>query len=98
MYLKAAHEQIGADPEASEKLGQVRKLQEELLDCLERGEEPPAEMREQLAALNEEVQASSRYQSLIAAQTNFDKLMEKVNQAIGKGIKAGQQSRIILSS
>ncbi len=37
-----------------------------------------------------------RYQSLISAQANFDKLMDKVNQSIGSGVKEGEQSRIIL--
>jgi len=51
-----------------------------------------------LARLSEEMQASTRYQSLIAAQANFDKLVEKVNQSIAEGVKAGEQSRIILPS
>jgi hypothetical protein len=44
------------------------------------------------------MQASSRYQSLISAQANFDRLMEKVNQAIARGLKEGEKSRIILPS
>lgn len=95
-YLKAAHNEIGADAEATEKLTQMRQIQEELLAFLDRDEEPPEELREKLGDLSQEVQASTRYQSLISAQSNFDKLMESVNQAIGKGIRAGEESKIIL--
>ncbi len=42
------------------------------------------------------MQVSTRYQSLIASQANFDKLMDLVNQAIGEGIRAGEQSGIIV--
>ena len=79
-------------------LNEMRELQERMLAALERGEEPAEEARERLAELSEEVQRSQRYQSLISAQSNFDKLMDKVNQAIGKGIREGEQSRIILPS
>jgi hypothetical protein len=43
------------------------------------------------------LQASSTYQRLVAAQTNFDKLMAKVNQAIALGMEEGGKSRIILA-
>ena len=43
------------------------------------------------------LQASAAYQGLVAAQSNFDKLLQRVNEEIGKGIEAGSQSRIILS-
>lgn len=95
-YLKAAHKQIGEDRDAAAKLNQIRDLQERLLGYLDRNEEPPEDLRNQLGELSQEMQASARYQSLISAQANFDKLMEKVNLAIGKGIKAGEESRIIL--
>ena len=35
---------------------------------------------------------------LVAAQTNFEKVMYKVNQTVAEGIEAGAQSRIIISS
>jgi hypothetical protein len=37
------------------------------------------------------------YQALAAAQSNFDRLMMRVNEEIAKGIEAGEQSRIILA-
>lgn len=97
-YLKAAHREIGDDREATEMMNRMRELQEKLLELLDRGEEPPEELRQELGGLSEEVQGSTRYQALISAQANFDKLMDRVNQAIGRGIRAGEESRIILSS
>jgi hypothetical protein len=44
------------------------------------------------------VQASPVYQQLVAAQTNFDKILRRVNEEISRGMEAGAQSRIILPS
>ena len=38
------------------------------------------------------------YQSLVASQSNFEKLLARVNEEIGKGMEMGAQSRIILPS
>jgi len=97
-YLRAAMREIDADEEAKGCLDSIRELQEKLFGFLEKEEEPPEDLRDDLARLSEEMQASTRYQSLIAAQANFDKLVEKVNQSIAEGVKAGEQSRIILPS
>lgn len=96
MYLKAAHREIADDRESNEMLTKMRELQEKIVDHFNREEEPPPELETELAALTEQMQASSRYQSLIASQANFDKLMDRVNQAIGEGIRAGEQSGIIV--
>jgi cell fate (sporulation/competence/biofilm development) regulator YlbF (YheA/YmcA/DUF963 family) len=95
-YLKAAHREISDDRESSEMLTKMRELQEKIVDHFNREEEPPQELEIELAELTEQMQASSRYQSLIAAQANFDKLMDRVNQSIGEGIRAGEQSGIIV--
>ncbi len=95
-YLKAAHREIGDDAESNALMQKMRELQEKIIDHLNREEEPPQELESELAALTEKMQASSRYQSLIASQANFDKLMDQVQQAIGEGIRAGEQSGIIV--
>ncbi len=97
-YLRSAMREIDGDEEAKVMLDRIRALQEQLIGCLEREEEPPEELRQELGTLSEEMQASSQYQSLISAQANFDKLMEKVNLSIAQGVKEGEQSRIILPS
>lgn len=95
-YLKAAHREIADDGESNEMLTRMRDLQEKIVDHFNREEEPPQELENELATLTEQMQASPRYQSLIASQANFDKLMDRVNQAIGEGIRAGEQSGIIV--
>lgn len=95
-YLKAAHREIADDRESNEMLTRMRELQEKIVDHFNREEEPPQELENELATLTEQMQVSTRYQSLIASQANFDKLMDRVNQAIGEGIRAGDQSGIIL--
>jgi len=95
-YLRASHREIADDRESNEMLTKMRELQEKIVDHFNREEEPPQELETELAELTEQMQASSRYQSLIAAQANFDKLMDRVNQSIGEGIRAGEQSGIIV--
>ena len=75
----------------------MRKLQAEILAHLEKGEEPPEDLRQRLETVSEEMQTSTRYQALISAQANFDKLMEKVQESIGLGIRAGEESRIVIA-
>lgn len=94
--LKEAHQKINEDREATTRINEMRELQTEMLQQLERGEEPPEEKREQLESLSQELQSSTRYQALVAAQTNFDKVMEKVQESIGSGIRAGEESRIVI--
>jgi len=40
----------------------------------------------------------SAFQRLVASQTNFEKVMYKVNETVAKGIEEGAQSRIIIAS
>jgi len=96
-YLKAAHEEISTDKDATSQINNMRKLQTEIMGFLEKGEEPPEDLRHQLESLSEDMQTSTRYQALISAQANFDKLMEKVQESIGSGIRAGEESRIVIA-
>lgn len=97
-YLKSARRDIDDDREATEALGRMREMQGRLFQHVERGEEPPTELVTEYRELQEEMQQSVRFQSWISAQANFDKLMEKVNRAIDRGIQKGDESRIILPS
>jgi cell fate (sporulation/competence/biofilm development) regulator YlbF (YheA/YmcA/DUF963 family) len=97
-YLKTAHREIEEDEEARTKLGRIDELRGQLAGYLERDEEAPQELLDDLTKLSEEVQTSVKFQSLIAAESNFNKLMDRVHGAIGSGIKAGEQSKIIIPS
>jgi len=97
-YLKAANQELADDREATELLNELRTLQEKVLGHIDQGEEIPEELRTQMDELQGKVQGSTRYQMLVSTQANFEKLMDKVNQEIGQGIKAGEESRIIIPS
>ena len=97
-YLNASNRDLADDREATETLNEMRALQERILAHISKGEDPPEELQQEYSGFQEKVQTSSKYQSLISSQLNFDKLMDKVHHAIGRGIKKGQESRIIISS
>jgi cell fate (sporulation/competence/biofilm development) regulator YlbF (YheA/YmcA/DUF963 family) len=97
-YLQAAQREIADDREATEMLNRLRTLQETLVAQVGRGEQPTEEQEREYDELQERIQTTVRSQSLIASQTNFDKLMERVHRAIGEGIRKGEKSRIILPS
>jgi hypothetical protein len=52
-------------------------------------------MEQELDQLLQTVQANSLYQRFIAANENFDKVMQQVNQWMLEGIKKGAASPII---
>jgi cell fate (sporulation/competence/biofilm development) regulator YlbF (YheA/YmcA/DUF963 family) len=96
--LKRANEWLSDDREAVERLNRLSDLQGSITQALQRGNEPSAEEREEYESLAESLQGMSVYQAVVAAQSNFERLMGRVNDEISKGIEAGEQSRIILSS
>jgi cell fate (sporulation/competence/biofilm development) regulator YlbF (YheA/YmcA/DUF963 family) len=96
--LKRANERLSDDRDAVAKLNRLADLQESVTRSLRSGVEPPEEMQDEYERLAGEVQGSSAYQAMVAAQSNFDRLMMRVNEEIARGIEAGEQSRIILPS
>lgn len=97
-YLQAANKDVADDRDATELLNRAKELQEKAVSHLEKGEEPPEDVKEELDEVRSKVQSSPRYQSLVAAQSNFDKLMQKVQNAIRDGMKKGEESRIVMPS
>jgi cell fate (sporulation/competence/biofilm development) regulator YlbF (YheA/YmcA/DUF963 family) len=93
--LKRANERLMADGALKAKLEELRTLQVGVEEKLERGQEPPADVRTQMDALLGVVQASPIYQGFVAAQANFDKLMTRLNEQMFEGIRLGGESRII---
>jgi len=95
--VKRSSEALGNDREASTILRQMEQIRRDAQALMDRGGEPPAEVEAQLDALLQQVQGNAAYQRAVAAQENFDKLMLRVNQWIGDGIRAGATSPIILA-
>jgi cell fate (sporulation/competence/biofilm development) regulator YlbF (YheA/YmcA/DUF963 family) len=94
--LRRANRRVAEERDLNEKLDRLAEVQRGLLAAMERGETPGPELRAEYDRLLEEVQAEPAYQALVAAQENFDRLMRRVNDAIARGVEAGEQSRIIL--
>jgi len=96
--FKRASQRLSDDREAVSRLNRLQSLEEGFQTALQQGAEPSLEEQQEYQRLAEEVQVMPGYQSLAAAQSNFDRLMLRVNEEIARGIEAGEQSRIILST
>lgn len=94
--LRRANLKVAEERELNEQLQRLAQTQREVLEHIDRGEKPPDSLREAYESTLSEAQAHPAYQALVAAQENFDRLMRRVNDAIGRGIDAGEKSRIIL--
>lgn len=93
--LRRADEGLKADAEASKLLGELQEFDEKLREAISSGNEPDASLVEQYESARRKIEALANYQAFIAAQMNFDKLMQKVNARILEGLKKGAESPII---
>jgi len=93
--VKRSSDSLASDVESSTMLRRMEAIQKEAQAMIQRGEQPGAEMEQELDQLLETVQVNASYQRAVAAQENFDKLMLRVNQWIADGIKTGAASPII---
>ncbi len=96
--FKRASQRMSDDREAVTRLNRLQHLEETFTAAIQGGTEPPLDEQQEYERLVGEVQAMPGYQALASAQSNFDRLMLRVNEEIAKGIEAGEQSRIILST
>ena len=95
--VKRSIEAADGDSELAALRTELVGLEGRIEASLKAGEEPDADTAAAYEGAVSRLQASAIYQSLVAAQSNFDKLMAKVNQAIAQGMEEGGQSRIILA-
>lgn len=93
--LKRANDRLMEEGDLRTALERLRALQLAVAGQLDTGVEPTVEQQREIDGLVSKVQGHSTYQSVVAAQANFDKLMMKVNEWILDGIKQGSASRII---
>ena len=96
--LKKAIDAADNDRPLVELRNRIQKLEEQLEAMLRGGNEPDEEFKKSYYAASEELQAMPAFQSLVASQANFEKVMHKVNDTVARGIEEGAQSKIILSS
>ena len=84
------------DREINELTRRLEALESRVHDALEQGKKPEAEVQNEYETAVSRLQASSTYQRLVAAQANFDRIVQRVNQTIAQGLDEGAQSRIII--
>jgi cell fate (sporulation/competence/biofilm development) regulator YlbF (YheA/YmcA/DUF963 family) len=93
--LLRARDALDEDKDLAEKLKRMEQLSVELQQRVARGEEPEQAHADEYDRLFGDVQSSVTYQRLVAAQTNFDKVMHHVQEQMLEGMRKGAQSRII---
>jgi cell fate (sporulation/competence/biofilm development) regulator YlbF (YheA/YmcA/DUF963 family) len=96
--LKRASEAVDQERELVELRNQLRGLEERIEASLRAGKEPEEDVAQAYQTAAEELQTKPLFQRFIAAQSNFDKMMYKVNETMAQGLQEGAKSRIILSS
>jgi cell fate (sporulation/competence/biofilm development) regulator YlbF (YheA/YmcA/DUF963 family) len=93
--VKRANESLQEDKALLSSLQRMDQLRTEAQGMLQHGQQPTAEMEQELDQLLTKVQESMLYQRVLSANENFDKVMMQVNQWILEGIKKGATSSII---
>jgi cell fate (sporulation/competence/biofilm development) regulator YlbF (YheA/YmcA/DUF963 family) len=93
--LRSANELVREQEELRTKMDALTNLAQSIDEVAGQGSEPSPEQVEQYNALLSEIQADAKYQGVVAAQSNFDKLMLRVNELILDGMRKGAASPII---
>lgn len=96
--LDRARERFSSDKDAVERVNKLAQLEGEIAKALQQNQEPTEAEREVYESTFAELQGNASYQGMIAAQSNFDRILSKVNEEISKGVEMGATSRIILPS
>lgn len=93
--LKRASDRLREDAEVQKVLAEAERLAQDIEKTAQQGQEPGKEQVEQYDRALQSVQGNPVYQQMVAAQTNFEKLMAKINARIYDGMKKGSASPII---
>jgi cell fate (sporulation/competence/biofilm development) regulator YlbF (YheA/YmcA/DUF963 family) len=96
--LERARDRFSNDRASVTAVNRLSDIEGRIASALERGEEPADDVKVEYESVFSELQASPIYQGMVAAQSNFDRILARVNEDISKGIETGAGSRIILPS
>jgi len=94
--MQRAREELEKTPEVKAQMQRVEMLTAKLEPITKEGKEPPKEMADEYESLLTSIQGHPKYQQVVAAQSNFDKMMLQVNEKIVEGIRQGAESSIII--
>jgi cell fate (sporulation/competence/biofilm development) regulator YlbF (YheA/YmcA/DUF963 family) len=96
--LKRASQAVDEERDLVELRNKLQKLEQQIEGALRQGKQPDDDVKSDYEEAASELQGKPAFQRLIAAQSNFEKVMHKVNETMAKGLQEGGQSRIIVSS
>ena len=94
-YYESASRVVGEDTELKELVQKLQDKENEINDLVRSGQDVPEDKKKDYESTLIDLQSRTNFQSLIAGQENYMKLMNKVNELISEGIREGGQSRII---
>jgi cell fate (sporulation/competence/biofilm development) regulator YlbF (YheA/YmcA/DUF963 family) len=93
--LKRAETSLREDKETVAKLDQIQTLARRVDQAVSSGQMPDQATAEAYESAVRDLEMSPTGQAYVVARTNFEKLMQKVNQQIGEGMEKGATSSII---
>lgn len=93
--LRRAEQAMHDNADAKAKLEKISKLTREFDTMVAEGKQPSEEQAQEYETTLREFEASAEGQGYLVARANVDKLMQRVNRAIGEGIERGATSGII---
>lgn len=93
--LRRAETALRDDPEAQKRLETISRLTRDFDQLMAEGKAPEEAQAQQYETTLREFELSVAGQGYLVARANVDKLMTRVNQAIGQGIERGATSGII---
>jgi len=94
--LNRARKRLEEDESLRPLIEAMDQLERELAEMLQRGEQPDDAFRVRYESAFGALQGHASYQGMVAAQSNFDRILARVNEEIGRGMEQGSASRIIL--
>ena len=95
--LRRAVEAADDDREVAEQRSILARLEGSITTALRAGKEPDDETAAAYEQAFAKLQGNPAYHRLAAAQANFDKRVQKMNESIEQKLEEGAHSRIILS-
>lgn len=96
--IKRAEQTLDQAAELRLKMSRLEQLARDLEQQVASNKEPTEELAAEYEKVFGEIQGDPRYQQLVAAQANFDKLMLRVQERIMEGMQKGAESSIITLS
>lgn len=93
--LRRAETSLREDKDTVSKLEQIQTLARQVDQVVAQGQMPDAATAESYENAVRDLETSPVGQSYVVARSNFEKLMNRVNQQISEGMEKGAASSII---